>query len=498
VLASRARNETRRDYFLGGDKLPWWMVGGSIVAANLSSHHFIGLMGVAYDRGFASITIIWGAILIGANALLWIFLPFYLRNGFYTTPEFLQRRFGAGARMLFAVLILITYIFVEIAAVIYMGALALHGLLGISIHASIPVIAVVTGIYTVAGGLRAVVWTEMVQLTVLIAGGIALAFAAVNAGGGWSAFLATSGSWDAIRPASDPDFPWTMVLGGLLCVSIFYWAANQFMVQRVLAAKNEWHGRMGVVLTDYLYLLLPFIIIVPGMIGAQLFPGLEKPDMIFPTLVAKLLPPGVVGLVLAGLVAAVMSHLSGAVNSAMTILTIDFFQVLRPKATEVAAVRFGRWSGVGLFLLGIVMAEILTRHSGKPIFIFLLNAYGYVTPGMAAMFLVGIFWRRATQAGAITAGVLTLVLSVGFELIFPTMPFFNRTGIVFWICVAACIGVSLFTRAPKPEQLKGLIWDREGLRLPEAQRAQSRGWRSPALWWAIPTAIVTYFYIRYA
>lgn len=496
--ASRGKNRTRREYFLGGEKLPWWMVGGSIVAANISSHHFIGVMGIAYKHGFVAMTIEWGAILIGFNALLWIFLPYYLRNGFYTMPEFLQRRYGRAARGLFAVLILLTYVLVEIAAVLYFGALALNELLGLSVHVCIPLIALITGIYTVAGGLRAVVWTEMLQLGVLLVGGLALAAAVLHAGGGWTAFFATSSEWKMIRPADDPDFPWTMYLGGMLCISIFYCAANQFMVQRVLAAKDEWHARMGVVFASYLKFLLPLIIVVPGIIGPRLFPGLEKPDMIFPTLVANLLPPGMVGLVLAGLVAAVMSHISGALNSSTTILTVDFYQVWRPAATEGEAVSFGRRSGIVLAVIGVIAAEILSGHSERPVFIYLLSAYGYVTPGMATMFLVGIFWRRATQAGAVTAGVLTIVLSVALELAFPQLPFFNRTGIVFWACVVACMGVSLVTRPSAPSALEGLIWTRESLHLPVAERLRARGWRSPALWWAMITVVVLYFYIRYA
>jgi SSS family solute:Na+ symporter len=171
-VASRKMGKSRRDYFLAGDKLSWWMVGGSIVAANISSHHFIGVIGTAYSRGFVAMMIEWGAILIGFNALLWIFLPFYLRNGFYTMPEFLQKRFGTGARGTYAVLILITYVFVEVSAVLYLGAVALHSLFGLPLPVSIVALAVFTGIYTITGGLRAVVWTEMVQLAILLTGGL--------------------------------------------------------------------------------------------------------------------------------------------------------------------------------------------------------------------------------------------------------------------------------------------------------------------------------------
>ncbi|RAK02288.1 SSS family solute:Na+ symporter [Larkinella arboricola] len=499
IYASRQGQQTKRDYFLAGDKLPWWMIGGSIIASNISSHHLVGAMGVAYSRGFVAIAMEWGAILIGFNALLWIFLPFYIRNGFYTVPEFLQKRFGAATRTTYAVLILLTYIFVEISAVLYLGALSLHSLLGFPVVTSVLVLAIFTGIYTIAGGLRAVIWTEMLQLAVLVLGGVALTVATVNAAGGISAVTETSKDWDLILPADDPDFPWTMYLGGTLCISIFYCATNQFIVQRVLAAKNEWHARMGVVFGDYLKFLIPVIITVPALVAPKLFPALEKPDLLFPTLVENLMPTGLVGLVMAGLIAAVMSHLSGAINSCTTILTVDvYLTYFRKNASEVQAVRFGRIAGVVIIAVGILCTGLFITQSDKPVFLYLMNAYGLFTPGIAVMFLLGILWKRTTQAGALTAGILTIPLSIVLEFVFPQMPFFNRTGIVFWTCMALCVLVSLVTK-PKPEaELAGLIWNKESLSLLPEEREQQRGWRNPAIWWAIITAAVLYFYIRYA
>lgn len=199
-----------------------------------------------------------GAILVGFNVLLWVFLPFYIRNGFYTMPEFLQKRFGGGARTTYSILVLLTYIFVEISAVLYLGAISLQSLLGIPMLASILFLAVFTGIYTVLGGLRAVVWTEMLQLAVLVLGMVALSYFTIDASGGFEAIVASSKDWELMLPANDPDFPWTMYLGGLLCISIFYNATNQFIVQRTLAAKNEWHARMGVIFADYLKFLIPY------------------------------------------------------------------------------------------------------------------------------------------------------------------------------------------------------------------------------------------------
>jgi len=544
VYASRRVGTTKRDYFLAGDKLPWWMVGGSIVAANISSHHFIGVIGTAYKNGFVAMCIEWAAILIGFNALLWVFLPFYLRNGFYTMPEFLQKRFGSGARLVYAVLILVTYVFVEISAVLYLGAVALTSLfdlpplagslagrMGIALTSGqelawamvgcIVALALLTGFYTIAGGLRAVVWTEMVQLAVLMTGGLALSFATLYAGGGWSGLMKNSQNWHLILPATDPDFPWTQYLGEFLCISIFYCAANQFIVQRTLAAKDEWHARMGVVFTDYLKFFMPLIIVVPGLLAPQLFPNLEKPDMAFPTLVQNLLPSGLVGLVMAGLIAAVMSHLSGAVNSCTTILTVDFYlPYIRPHASETQAVRFGKIMGAVTVLMGIVWATVLVSHSEKPIFVYLLNAYGYVCPGVATMFILGIMWKRTTHAGALWAGILTIPLTLALELWMPRLPdlvgFFSsrlgeeskawvpyltpfaaRTGIVFWVCMIVCALVSLVTRPKSDTELQGLIWNAGSLRLPKEMRERMHGLKSPALWWAIVTAIVLYMYVRY-
>jgi solute:Na+ symporter, SSS family len=507
AYASRKAAATKRDYFLAGDKLPWWMVGGSIVAANISSHHFIGVVGTAYARGFVAMTIEWGAILIGLNALLWIFLPFYLRNGFYTMPEFLDRRFGSAARTIFAGLILIIYVFVEISAVLYLGAIALNSLLGIPLMASIIALALFTGIYTIMGGLRAVVWTEMLQLVVLLTGGVVLSVATVNAAGGWSAVMATSKDWHLLPPATDPDFPWTAYLGSSLCVSIFYCAANQFIVQRTLAAKDEWNARMGVVFTDYLKFLMPLIIVIPGLMAPKLFPNLEKPDFAFPTLVKHLLPPGLIGLVMAGLIAAIMSHISGAINSCTTIVTMDFYlPYFRKNATEAQAVRFGKFVGVVIVVLGIFWSTVLLSHSQRPIFIYLMNAYGYVTPGIATMFLLGILWSRTTHAGALAAGAVTIPLSVLVDqtsILLPdsisvyVTPFANRTGIVFWLCMGICAVISLLTTPKSDAELAGLIWNKESLHLLPEQRNQSRGFRSPFLWWAIITGVVLFFYVRY-
>ena len=279
---------------------------------------------------------------------------------------------------------------------------------------------------------------------------------------------------------------------------MFYCAANQFIVQRVLAAQNEWHARFGVVFTLYLKFLMPLLIIVPGLVAPRLFPHLERPDLVFPTLVEHLLPTGLVGLVMAGLIAAVMSHISGAVNSCTTIATVDFYlPFIHKNASEVQAIRFGRSFGVVVLLISIGCAEILIHFGDKPVFLYLIDAYGYFCPGIATMFLLGILWKRTTHAGALAAGLLTIPMSAVLKLEYPQMPFLNRSGIVFWTCMAVCVAISLVTK-PKPEsELGGLIWNRESLYMPPQLRATMHGLRRPGLWWTIITAMVLYFYIKY-
>lgn len=499
LYATTRTTGTKRDYFLAGDKVPWWMVGGSIVASNISSHHFVGVMGLAYSIGFAAMTVEWGAILLGFNALLWIFLPFYLRNGFYTMPEFLERRFSRAARTSFGVLILLTYLFVEISAVLVLGALAIHTLFDVSIVWSIVVLALLTGIYTISGGLRAVIWTEMLQLGVLLSGGIVLSLATIHEVGGWSAVMETSHEWKLFLPASDQAFPWTSFLGGLTSISIFYCAANQFIVQRVLAAKDEWHARMGVVFTDYLKFFMPLIILVPGLMARRLYPDLERGDLAFPNLVQDLLPAGLVGLVLAGLIAAIMSHISGALNSCTTIATIDFYlPYINRKASEKGAVWFGKVTGVVILGLGVIWASLLTTHTEKPMFLYLFDAYGYFAPGIATMFLLGILWKRTTNAGALAAGILTIPLSILLQIWLPDWAGLNRATVVFWACMATAVVVSLRTE-PRPfHEIESLIWNRESLRLPPEGRAQMRGLKNPFIWWALITAVVLAFYVKYA
>src|SRR5690606_13236583 len=315
---------------------------------------------------------------------------------------------------------------------------------------------------------------------------------------GFQAVVDSTQDWKMFYPASDPDFPWTMYLGGLLCIIIFYCATNQFIVQRVLAAKNEWHGKMGVIFGNYLKFFVPLIITIPALVAPKFLPPLDQPDLLFATLVETLLPKGLIGLVMAGLISAIMSHISGAINSCTTILTVDVYsQYINKNATDEEAIRFGKRSGVAIIILGILSAVVLIGYSDKPVFLYLMNLYGLFTPGIATMLLLGVFWKRTTSQGALAAGLLTIPLSLIMEFAFPDMPFFNRTGIVFWACMMTCVVVSLFTPAVSGARLHNLVLTKGSFQLSEAEKIQNRGLRNPTLWWLIITLLVLYFYVRY-
>jgi solute:Na+ symporter, SSS family len=315
--------------------------------------------------------------------------------------------------------------------------------------------------------------------------------------------MATQKEWHLLLPASDPDFPWTKYLGGSLCVGTFYWGTNQFIVQRTLAAKDEMHARMGVIGAMYLKFLLPFMTVVPGLMAAKIFPAAKypvlakTPDLCFAMLVEKLLPSGLIGLVLAGLIAAIMSHVSGAINSCTTIASMDFYlPYFRKNASEQQTVRFGKIVGSVVVALGIFWALVMIAHSDRPIFIYIMDAYGYFAPGITTMFFLGIFWKRATHAGALAAGIATVPLSALLQNVFH-MPFYNRTGIAFWVCMVIGVVVSLYTKPKTEEELTGLIWNKESLVLPKEQRHLMAGWRNPAIWWSIVMAAVLFMYARY-
>lgn len=471
--------ETSGQYFLAGRDTGWFVVGASLFASNIGSEHLVGLAGTGAASGVAV-----GQFEVLASLILlllgWVFVPFYLRSGVSTMPEFLERRYSPAARWYLAVISVVGYVLTKISVTIAAGGIVFGALMGLDFWVGALVVIVATGIYTVLGGLRAVLITDTVQLFVLLGGSLALTFVSVDALGGWSQLRASAGPgfFDMWQPASHPDFPWTGILLGAPILGVWYWCTDQFIVQRVLAARNLDHARGGTIFAGFLKLLPVVLFVLPGVAAYGLVQQgrltLERPDQALPALVTALLPAGLRGLVVAGLLAALMSSLSSVFNSCSTLMTFDVYRKLRPAATERQLVAFGQLSTGVLVLLALAWIPLMGRISGQ-LYQYLQSVQAYISPPIAAVFLLGLFWTRVNARGAMAAlgagfvlGALRLVLELnagslsGPLLAYARLNFLHFAALLFAICAAVLVLASLTAPAPARDKLAGLTYATAG------------------------------------
>jgi SSS family solute:Na+ symporter len=506
----RAGKETSADYFLAGRNIGWFIVGASLFASNIGSEHLVGLAGTGAASGVAvaQFEILASLILL---LLGWLFVPFYLRSGVFTMPEFLERRYSSGARWYLAVVSIIAYVLTKISVTIAAGGIVFEALMGIDFWTGALIVVIATGAYTVIGGLLAVLYTDMIQMFVLLAGAIAVTFVGLSALGGWGEMSATLGPefLDMWKPTSDPAFPWTGILFGAPILGVWYWCTDQFIVQRVLSARNETEARRGTIFAGFLKLTPLFLFVIPGLIAAALAKrgqlALASPDQALPALVGTLLPVGLRGLVVAGLLAALMSSLSSVFNSCSTLITWDVYKKLRPAASEGRLVWVGRLSTVVLVALGLLWIPLMRLISAQ-LYQYIQSVQAYISPPIAAVFLVGILWRRVNARGAMAAllggfalGVGRLVAELnkpslsGWLLSYAEINFLHFAVLLFVTCTAILVLVSLTAPAPSDEQLAGLTF---ATTPPRADDAEMRGDRRrdamlsglvvlgvAALWW---------------
>lgn len=411
--ASRRSTKSSQEYFLSGRDVGWLAVGASLFSANISAEHFIGLSGSGAASGLAVGQFEWIACFV-LLLLGWLFVPFYLRTGVFTMPEFLERRYNPACRGYLSAVSLLAYVFTKISVALYAGALVFREVLNWNIYLGAAVLIVATAIYTIAGGLRAVIYTELMQAFVLIGGAAVLTWIAVDKAGGISELVSATNPeyFNLWKPATHPDFPWTGILFGAPILGIWYWCTDQMIVQRTLAAKDLAHARGGTIFAGFLKLLPVLILVLPGIAGAKLFPDIDvtrNSDGIYPRLVNELMPIGLKGLLIAALLAALMSSLSAVYNSSSTLVVMDFYTKLRPGASEREKVRAGQVSTVALVVLGFAWLPFLADMS-KHLFVYLQSVQAYVSPPIAAVFLMGLLWKRANGSGALAA------LLVGFVL----------------------------------------------------------------------------------
>jgi solute:Na+ symporter, SSS family len=480
---------TSEDYFLAGRNIGWFAVGASLFATNISSEHFIGLSGSGASTGLPIGHFEWLACLV-VLLLGWVFVPFYHRTGVFTMPEFLERRYNAKCRMYLTTISIIAYVLTKIAVSLYAGALLLKATVGWDFLTSAIVLVILTGIYTIAGGLAAVIWTDVVQAFILIAGAAILTFIGLGEVGGFSGLRTTlpPDFFNMIRPMSDPDFPWTGIFLGAPILGIWYWCTDQVIVQKTLSARNIEQGRQGTIFAGFLKILPVFILVLPGLIARALFPDIAGDDA-YPTLVIRLLPTGLTGLMVAALLAALMSSLSSTFNSSATLITFDFYKRLRPDAAERTLVRVGRISTGVLVVLGILWVPFM-RYISDQLFIYLQSVQAYISPPIAAVFLLGILWKRINGAGAfatlltgLALGGTRFILEVwngispfesGFLLRLVQINFLHYAVIMFIICTAVLVGVSLATPAPSDEKLRGLTFATTPREVDPAKRGSPR------------------------
>lgn len=473
-FARRAKDATA--YFLAGRHAGWIAVGAALFAANISSEHFVGLAGDGYTSGLAVAQFELFAA-VACMCLGWVFLPFYIRSGVFTMPEFLERRYNKTCRTYLTVISLVSYVLTKISVTLYAGSLFLNMLFGWDLYTSSLVMVVATGIYTVAGGLGAVIYTELIQAFVLIGGAIVLTALGLRQAGGLSALIdaVPAAHWSMLKPIDHPSYPWPGMLFGLPILGIWYWCTDQYIVQRALGAKNIDHARGGAVFAGFLKILPMFLLVFPGIIAVKLFPGVAEGESntIYPKL-TMLLPVGVKGLVIAGLFAAMMSSLAACFNSCGTLFTMDVYQPRRPNASQRELVFVGRIVTVVIVVFGILYVPMMKHLGGSQLFQYLQKIQAYISPPIAAVFLLGVFWKRLNGRGALAAlfvgfvlGVLRLVLEFGasawswrlgaFESPV-TMNFLHYAILMFAVCVGVLIVVSLATPAPPEAQLAGLTF----------------------------------------
>lgn len=507
LWVSRRRDSGTRGYFLAGEELPWYAIGGSIIAANISTEHFIGMAGAAYSIGFVVAQWEWGNWFT-LSVLLWIFLPYYLRGGVYTMPEFLERRFNKTCRYLFACASLVLWITAQMAVVILAGAKALNGMFGIDpIYTTIG-LAVLAGSYTIYGGLKAVAWTDFIQFVMLMLGGAIVAFAGVAKTGGLMALMHSEPhKFKIIYPATDPNYPWFGVFTLFLSIGIWYNCTNQFIVQRCLGARTEWDAKMGVIFAGFMKLAIPFLVVIPGIVAFKLFPGLKDPDEAYPRLVREVVPSGLAGIVMAGIASALLSHLASVLNSSSTVFTMDLYRpLIKPDASERHLVRVGGWSSLLILLLAVGLA-IRMSHSNYGVFYLIQDVGAWVAAPISVVFLLGILWKRATPAAATTVllfgfpytALVQYVLFPHLAVLRPYNNYLNRTFLVWVSCIVVMTVVSFFTTPSPAEVVDDIVWKKSYLRLPVAERVFNRGLRSPLLWWGalVTCALALYAYMMW-
>ncbi len=457
LYASR-KEKGSEDYFLAGRNLSWWLIGISLIASNISTEHFVGMAGKGFELGLAIASYEWMAAVTLVVVGLF-FLPRFIRSGIYTIPEYLEYRYDHRSRTLMAIFMLVAYIFVALASVLYSGALAMEAIFGLKMIYGVWLTGVIAGLYTIYGGLKAVVWSDLLQGITLILGGVFVTLLGAQALGGWDVFFELSpDKLHTVLPWNHSEMPWVAVfVGGLWIPNLFYWGLNQFITQRTLGAKSIVEGQKGILLAASIKLFIPFIIVFPGIMAYHLYGAdVENPDAAYPTMINTIVPSGLRGVMFAALFGAVLSSLDSMLNSASTIFTMDIYKkYIKPEADHISLMKIGRIVTLILVLVGCLYAPFIARFGS--VFNYIQMIWGFISPGIVAVFILGIVYKKASPIAAFSALILGIPLYAVLLIAFPKLAFLHAMGLTFLVLVIWIIGVSeLATNQyePKPIPVK--------------------------------------------
>lgn len=494
VWSIRKTKETTSDYFLANRNLGWFVIGASILASNVGSEHIVGLAGSAAKSG----TVLGHYELHSYIVLIlgWVFVPFYMRSMVYTMPEFLERRFNPQARRLLSIIQLFSYVIAKASVTIFAGALVFNQFLGVDFWTGAIILVVVTGVYTVMGGLHAVMYTEAIQAIVLLAGSAVLLFFGLKEVGGWNALMKSvpAEKLNMFRGMSDPEYPWLGILIASPIVGIWYWCTDQHIVQRCLAAKNEKEARRGTIFAAYLKLLPFFIFLIPGLIAYALHQQgkleLTDTNAAFPEMVKQIMPIGLRGLLAGGLLAALMSSLASVYNACSTLYTIDIYKKKHPEASEKQLVKVGRIATAVIVILGMAWIPMMGNISDG-LYDYLQSVQSYLAPPIAAVFIFGVFFKRLNAKGAyaaMVAGFIVGLIKLTLQLFqhklpegsifyqFATINFLYFCIYLFLFSIAIMVIVSLNSAKPSEEQINGLTFATTVAEDKAASRASWNKW----------------------
>ncbi len=464
LARSKSKERSSADYFFANKSLPWFLVGSSIIAANISAEQFIGMSGSGFAIGLGIATYEWIAAII-LLVVAKYFLPVFIEKKIFTMPQFLALRYDNRIKTILAIFWLSLFIFVNLTSILYLGALALKSIFGIKLIYGIIGLAVFSLLYTIVNGLKAIASTDIIQVFFLLVGGLITTYFAVNSVGGNTGiingfetmFAEIPEKFHMIIKKSDPNYFYLpgirAIIGGIWIAGIYYFGANQYIIQKAFGAKSLKEAQKGMVFAGYLKLILPFVVVIPGIAAFALSADIVKPDEAFPWILENIVPAGIKGLIFAALIAAIVSSFSAIINSTSTIFTMDLYKpYINKNATEKRLVAVGRISGIVAMTIAVVVAPLL--GSIDQAFQFIQEYTGMISPGVTAIFVFGMFWKRTTSTAALWGTILSIPVSAALKYFIPAMPFLDQMMVSFLIISVVIVIISLLDK--KGNENKGL------------------------------------------